>query len=744
MRSLRSLSCGTAMCLVFGQIGFGVAAAQDQVDQETAIAVDKDEASPARMGTITVTAQKREQSLQDVAGSVSAIGGDAIEKLGLTSVQELSMQVPGLDFGQTNGSTFITLRGVTLNVDTGVAEPNIAIHQDGLFMPRSTMALLDYTDVQRVEVVRGPQGTLYGRNATGGAINFISKKPESAPAAEVKVGYGNFDTLNVRGIATGALTQNVNGRLSVAYDRRGEGYVDNTFTGSSFDENEMINVRGALAFDFSEDLKVDASVQYQDETFQTYQQMMEPLTPLATVFFPQLATAEAPSAPWTIGNEYNPDSSRTTLIGRVSLTYELTPDITFKSLTGYIDQEFENRLDGDGTSGAILTIEDRTQPSESYSQEFNLAGVFGESGSWLLGAYLYSEDFSSDIPVMLPSGFALASLPPGTTFASQIREETESVAVFADATYPLTEDLRVFGGVRVSKDEKDFTQTAGAIIPGVPESLTLSCEGTQSSKSYDSTSPRIGLQYDFSDDVMGYIQYSEGYKSGGLNSSTCDNFYRPESLKAIEAGVKSTLAEGRIVLNASVYSYDYKDFQVFKYLTTSAVIENADAENYGAELEGKFYLSDNWMLDAALTYLSAEFTNYSSFDQAQPAAGEIDLSGYTLPRAPEFSANLGLQANYPVNVGSFDQFFLRLDAKISDSFVLRPFALPEDEQDAYIMANMNAVLSSDSTGFSVRAFARNIGDEDVISHKFYTGTTDAYYGNYLPPRTFGIELSKTF
>lgn len=740
MNFRNKLVCGAALLAIAYPGGLLAAAAQETVDAE-AVASDY---AVSRQATITVTAQKREQSLQDVAGSVTALAGETVEALGLTSVQELAMQVPGLDFGQTNGGTFISLRGVTLNVDTGVAEPNIAIHQDGLFLPRSTMGMLDYTDVERVEVLRGPQGTLYGRNATGGAINFISKAPGSDSAAEVKLGYGSFDTLTARGTVSGPLSEKLGGRLSVAYDRRGEGYADNEFTGGTFDTSELFNVRGAFALEISDRIRADASIQYQDETFQTYQQLMEPQSAIAPILFPALATASVPSSPWTIGNDYNPDSKRSTLIGRLGVEFDLTPDISLKSITGYIDHEFENRIDGDGTSAAILAIEDRTQPSRSYSQEFNLSGTFGARGNWLLGAYVFNEEFESNIPITLASGFAGLGLPPNAMLVSNLAEDTLSYAVFADATLSATDRLRVYGGLRLSRDEKEFVQTAGALIPGLPSSLTLGCDDVRSKRTYESSNPRIGFQYDFAESVMGYIQYSRGYKSGGLNSSTCGNFYNPEQLDSIEAGIKSTALDGRLVLNASVYNYRYDDFQVFKYNVGSALIENASARNIGGEIESRLLLGEDWQIDGALTYTDTEITDYLSSDPSRPGTGVLDLKGGNLPRSPEWTANLGVQNRFGVSVGPFSNLLLRADAKFSDSFLLRPYGVPQDVQEAYVLANATAILATEDQSMRIRAFVRNIGDESVISHKFYSGLPGAWYGNYLPPRTWGFEVIKSF
>jgi iron complex outermembrane receptor protein len=696
------------------------------------------------LGELVVTAQKREQNLQDVAGSISALGAAQLKAEGVSSIQDVALRVPGLDFGTHNGANFVTLRGIGLAVDTGVAEPNVAIHTDGLFLPRTTMSTLDHLDLERVEVLRGPQGTLYGRNATGGTINFVSQAPRREPGGEAQLLVGNYETVEARAMATGPLGETVRGRLSFGYVRRGEGYLDNEFTGKSLDKLDRYMIRGALTADLSEGLTADLSVSFQREEFETYQQLVQPMGPAAAFFFPPLATAVAPSKPWTIGSDYNPDSKRSTLIVRGGLIWQVAPDIEFKSITGYIDHKFTNQLDGDGTSAAYVVVQDRKQPSESVSQEFNLGGALPKGGNWIVGAYAFREDFTSSIPIPLPSGIPVLQLPPGTILLSELKEKTTSVAAFADVTIGVTEALRVYGGARVARDEKKFRQTAGAIIPGVPASLTLSCNDQRSSQTFESFSPRIGVQYDVAEGVKAYAQYSKGFKSGGLNSSACGDKYDPEKLQAGEVGLKTELLDGRATVNVSAFYYDYKSLQIFKIVSLNAQIENGDARTYGADIEAKFRINEHWRVDASATLLDAKFTNFSSADPANPAAGVQDLRGDRIPNAPKYLANLGVEANWPIALGPFSTLTVRGDIRWSGTHYFQAFNTPGYRQGASALGNLNAVLATPDRRLSLRAYMRNVGDKAVLSHVIYSAIQDAYEGNYLQPRTYGIEVIRSF
>ncbi|MEO1169969.1 MAG: TonB-dependent receptor [Pseudomonadota bacterium] len=709
--------------------------------QATDTALTETDSSDA---AIVVTAQKREQALSDIPGSVTAVGEETLNLTGAGSVQDIVALAPGLSFDQHNGGTFVTLRGVGLEVDTGVAEPNVAIHVDGVFLPRTTMATLDFADLQRVEILRGPQGTLYGRNATGGAINFIARPPADIFEGQVSAGFGAFETYHLRGALSGPLSDGIRARISAAYDRRADGYVDNVFTGDDFDRMERFNIRGALAFDLAPNLSVEFAAQYQEETFETYQQILLPPGPAGPFIFPQLATAVAPIAPWTVGNDFNPESERSTFMGRATIEWDASADISVRSITGYIDHQFTNNLDGDGTSAALITVENRTQPSEAFSQEFNLFGTIADNIDWLVGLYYFHEDFTSSIPVGLPSGAAALMIPPGAFLLSEIDETTESIAGFADVTFNVSDRFRLFGGVRIARDEKDFVQNAGALIPRVPPALTLTCQDLNLSRTFESTSPRFGAQFDASDAVMIYGQYQRGFKSGGLNSSTCGDEYEPEEIDAFEIGLKADFADGRSFIRASLFDYDYSGLQLFKIILVNAQIENADARVRGAEVELGLAIDDIWRVDLSGTFLDAEYRNFEDFDPANPALGLQDLEGNRLSRAPDVLINAAIQGDIPIELGPFDRLRLRADARYSSEFFFRPFNTPQDRQDDYVIVNLTVALASSEAGPTVRAFVRNLTDADVIGHLFYNQLTDSYLGNYNPPRTWGIEASFSF
>lgn len=692
---------------------------------------------------IVVTANKREQSIQDVAGGITALGGEQLANEGLTTVSEIASRVPSVEFGTTTGASFITIRGVGVGVDTGVAEPNTAIYVDGVYLPRATMQSLHPIDLERVEVLRGPQGTLYGRNATAGAVNYISRAPEAEPSGEVRALYGNYETVNLSARVTGGLGQNVRASLSGGYYNRGKGYYRNLFNGETYDKSEHVGVRGAISVDLASNLTFDASASYEWEQFDTINSPVRELGPATPILLPD-PDLVAPFAPWTIGSEFVPRSDRSTFIARGQFNWNLNDDINLKSITGYIKHSFHNSFDGDGTSFPQTGAVGRTQPSESISQEFNVGGTIGDRGSWIVGLYGFHEKARSLYPFAFFSAVPLFGVPAGAVQLYDLSEKTNSVALFADATVPLSERFRVYGGIRLSRDEKTSIQNVGVELPGDPPILIPSCSDLKFEQIFKSANPRVGVQFDVAPDVMTFAQYSKGFKSGGVNSAVCNGLYEPEKLDAVEGGFKSRLFDRRLTLNASGFYYSYKGYQQLQIIGLTAAIANADTRVYGAEAEAQIDVNDYLQIDMAGTWLDAKFTNFSSLDFGNPAAGVQNLAGKRTPRSPKLAGSIGVQVNIPVDIASFSKLSIRGDARFSGSFYHQPFNVPEYQQKSSSVFNVNVVLADESNGLRIRAYGRNLTNEPILQFEGYAVVSDTYYGNWAPPRTYGLEIVKTF
>jgi iron complex outermembrane recepter protein len=688
----------------------------------------------SKIDEIIVTAQKRSESIQSIPVAITALGQDDISRRGIVDVESLAHQVPNLQYGEQTGGTFIILRGVGTAVDTGVAEPSVALYSDGIYLPRATMGNIAQNDLERIEVLRGPQGTLYGRNATGGAINMVTAAPSEDLTTGIDLRVGNYSDLRSNAYISGALSDSVLVRLSGGQRTR-DGFTDNIFNGQDLEDVDQSYGRAFIRIMPSEDLTMDFHLKhFKDKSkgsvthnFQLMPQSIVPINAVQTTE-PDFSAANFPTR----------DESRTTLISG-TIDWSISDSIDFRSITGYVDHDSFVSFDSDGTSYDLLNISSYTRPSTAYTQEFNL---IGESGAlkWIVGAYYFDEKFESAMTA--PTGVGLAGLPGGSALIFGLDEDTTSYALFTDLTYSLTDHTRLLFGGRYNKEDKDFSQDNGVTIPGVGFLGTMNVPFDDSSSDF---LPKIGIQFDFSDSVMAYGQFQQGFKSGGLNLSVPEAFFEAETVDAYELGLKSSFYDDRVTLNASVFHYDYANYQIIKFLANGTnIVVNGDAEVDGLEVEMTAQVGSRLRLNGALTLLNAEYTEFLTADPADPAGAIIDLSGNNLNRAPEFTLMAGLEYALPIGTDVVDEAVFRADIYHSDDVYFRPFNAESDKEDAYTMLNISASLEF-SRGHSLRFFLDNATDEIVITQLLNTplyGTTTQ--GNYAPPRTYGAELSLRF
>jgi iron complex outermembrane receptor protein len=785
MRNLRwMLAAGTAGAVMASAAGAARAAANDT--------------NLASVSEVVVTAQKREQTVQDLPGVVTAISGDRIKALGVSNIENLASQASGLTFYTQAGANFVTLRGVGVPIDNGSADNNISINVDGVVLPRQSEAGLDSTDLQRVEVLRGPQGTLYGRNATGGAINFISAPPTQTFTGMVSAKIANYETWGVNGFVSGPISDHFRFRLSASHEERDKGYVRNVFTGGTEDKLDRTGVRVALSADLAPNLTADLSFSWQRERFDGYQALLPPglvvpnapassLGNLATLGLVQ--GRDYSIKPFETGSDYPGHSERKTLLTVAKLKWDVTDHISVTSLTGYIDHTFMGGLDGDATSYPLDHIafggpNGRTQPSQSFSQEFNVSGAFARRGSWLVGAYYFHEDVDFILPVILDTTIS-PLFQPGTVSRTGTSQTSTSYAIFADATVPITDNLRIFGGARLSKEKftaQSLSETINpngifrpALVPllprlfGIPAQnpTNISCLGsiyqaanTQptypirpiSGQEHTPFTPRVGAQYDVTGNVMLYVQYSKGFKAGGQAPSNCANQYEPESLAAYEAGIKAQFLDKHLTFNASAFHYDYSNMQIFKIEGTgSTLIENAGAKIDGVDVTAEALFGQYFRTDIAATVLNDRFTDFCSTDPSWPSLARPcpngvgtgqDLRGRPLPNVPNYTVNAGLEGVFPLELGLFDRFTLRGEAQLVGPTQMTSYGnRPETRRAAYTLVNATATLASQPGDLLVRAFVRNIGDKAVLAHVIWIGTLN---GQWQPPRTYGVEVTKRF
>ena len=698
---------------------------------------------------IVVTALKRETALIETPAAITAIGGADLQAREITSIESLAAAAPNLVVGQASGVSWVSVRGIGIGSTSGGIEGSVALHLDGAYLaqPASLDALM--FDVAAVEVLRGPQGTLYGRNATGGTINFISNRPTQEVDVSAAALFGSFGRTRFEGVISGGLGEDFALRVAMMLDNQDEGFGENVHLGASFGQRESHGGRISARWDPTNTLRVDTSVyRFWDWTNGIQLTRLNPFNATALANNPIFATAAPrPSNPRDINAESQADGERVLEGGNITVNWDFTPNLALRSITSYTRVGFSNLgADGDGTE-IPMVHSDRIEDTAAWQQEFNLLfNLFDRRLEGLVGVFYNDERLSLEGHnrwlAANPQGFVNVAgqmVPAGTDIIGFLQQETTSSALFADATLALTDQWSIYAGARQSRDERDILQTTG--LAGLPGNVgLLGCNARRFSGDWDSTTGKIGVAFNSSFGNL-YLQWAEGFKAGGFNAYNCGDSYEPEEVTAVEGGYKVLAFDDRLRFAASVFHYDYTNLQVSQIVNLQQRIENAAAATItGAEFETLVQASDFFSVDLNIALLDATYDSYTDLDPLRPMLGFQNLSGNRLNRAPEYTINLGLTFTAPLGENSLT---LRGEAFHSDEVFFRQFNQPQDGQDAYTTYNLFATL--DLAGpVSIRAFGRNITDEDVLIGVFSAGTIFDRWAIYAPPRTWGVELRADF
>ena len=688
------------------------------------------------VGELVVTAQKRSENLQDVPASISAVTGATLEERGITQPSDLQFVVPSMQAGRLLGQTSVTIRGVGLNQGS----PGVAIHVDGVYQPRPSMGDLTQVDVERVEVLRGPQGTLYGRNANGGVINFITNAPRDQFEGYVLGSYASYQDYRLQGVVNVPIMTGVAARLVVDHTDRNEGFVKNVIPGGQdVDKGQSTAARLRIGAELMEDLRLDISGSVLTATGpSSYFTLYNAPTARAIARNPYLANVIVPLKPRRIAANDRIDDDREYYGGSATLTWQLG-EAQIKAISGYAriaDREFR---DDDSINVSAFPAR-RNERTRTFTQELNLSGSVGPVEA-VVGAFYMRDHKYEQLDYDFPLG--IFPLPPNSDLLFEtFRYLSRATAVFGDATFNISERARIIGGVRVSRDKQSATQRNylqfGPLAP-----RTFTCPLQTNEVTFKSTTPRVGAQFDVSEDSNVYATFSKGFKVGGFNFSACNQQFRPEKVTSYEAGWKNRLG-GNLVLNASAFYYDYTDLQLNQVVGLTSLITNAAAARIkGVELEGTWRPESHWTINGNVSLLRAKFTNFRNVDSLAPALGAQDVSGNYLANAPKLSANLGVA--YRSDPVLFDgRVTARADLSYRSKIYFREFNNALDQQDAYAVLNAALIWDSPDDAYRVRLFATNLTGEDYIVRMGSSDNFGARFVSWGSPRQVGVELRANF
>ena len=657
---------------------------------------------------IIVTAQKRQENLQDVAISVTAFSGQQMAELGVTNAIDLIAQVPGLNVSGAGGGAInnFSIRGVTQNDFAASQESPVAVYVDEAYISLNTITNFSLFDLERVEVLRGPQGTLFGRNATGGLVHYITMKPTQDFDGYVDFQFGEDGRTRAEGAVGGGLGERVSGRLAGVYDKN-DGLIENDI-GPNTMLRDNYSVRGQLLFEASTDLSVLLKAQYakEDAARGGYAHTVAldgnfVTDPNATDFF---GYRDADGDPFTVSQDFEgyTESEVSDLSARIDWT---VGEFTVTSLTNYQDISDGYGEDADVTPFDIYNYEQANEVTQ-FSQELRMSWESGRAKN-IVGAYYLNIDGEFNTRQTGDAFFGTGvGYPEGTAEVVAATQETETWAVFGQSDLALMDRWSLTLGARYNSDDKDYRYESTDIYFLQGGSFSY-----RDSLSEDDWSGKVQLNFRPKDEWLLYGGVSRGIKAGGFNLPlfpiAAEAFpFSGEVLTAYEVGLKASLTD-RVRLNASAYYYDYSDYQAYSFDGFATFLFNADAETYGAEFELAANPIDGLDILLGLSLLDAEVSNVplsisSTGTEKAALAPDVTFNGLVRYEWPAFGGSLSVQADY---VWQDNQNF---------NLVFTPVI----EEESYGVANARLAYSNAAKSWTVAVFVRNLTDTEYRSYSF--------------------------
>ncbi len=671
---------------------------------------------------VIVTATKiGPTDLQKTPISITAISSDELELSGISNLKDISLLAPGITINQNNSYGQLYIRGIgTNNVFTG-GDPSSTIHLDGVYLSRPFTVFSEFLELERVEILRGPQGTLYGRNSTGGTINLITQKPSQAFSAKGILELGNYGKQRVTGVINGALgSDQLSGNLAFSVSKR-DGYVDNQNASgkSELNDEDRRSVRTALRFSPADTLTIDVAADYfeRDELPPQY----KPTGEEAEGKPPAIATQRIDDF-WTVNIPTVPKLDEQGKGVNVTIAWQLSANSQLLSITGYREHESEVFIDTDYSELSLLTIQsDEVQDQISQEIQYHYQN---DSLSLVSGLYFYDETdeaLTSITLLLIP-----VNPSPRNIVGSEV--DTTASAIYADLGWQLNEQIELMVGGRYSREEKKYQGSLNN--EAAPPARTV-----DDKESWTDFSPKLGVTYTPFDSILYYGTITQGFKSGGFNFTDGKDF-EPEDITAYEVGIKSEFPAQRIRLNGSLFFYDYTDLQVLSFVAAGEAIETtnaSDAEVKGIELELLANITDYWRVSAALTHLSTEYKDYTAKRAA--ALPNIDVSGNAFNSAPENTVSLVTDFRQPIANGSL---LYRLEYYWQDKIYFTAFNDKLTSQDAYGLVNANISFNSADDVWQLQLYGKNLTDKEYSNSGLDFPPTGVAL-NINPPRTFGVK-----
>ena len=716
----------------------------------------------AELEEIIVSATKRETSIQDIPMSVEAISGEAMARQGIANFEDLSTIVPSFKVGNGASGSTISMRGMGTGANRAF-EQSVAMFTDGVYMPRGRQYVIPFVDLERVEVLRGPQAVMFGLNATAGSLSVHSAKnqPGDEFHASIKVDYETkYQSTKTTLVTGGSVGEDLGVRLVYQNANGTEGYTENTVTGEDFGEVDNELVRLTAVWKPSENLKITTKFEdgkyHQDGGYGEF--YGNALAAMATGDGELNHKTQGSNHPsdWVGLNSVDGPSSQADTTNITISADWLIGESTLTAVYGYSEFEWKTGFDIDALTWDGVFPDLPSTLDENYEQdtfEIRWASPIGEAFEYLAGMYFQNADADQKNPAflkMLGSTQDITQSAPGTEFlgiTNYIAMDQEMWSIFASGTWNLSDTTRIIAGMRHVDDSRAYD-----VLPNTysfsPTFAGFDYEGAATSNKFSSqnTMPEVAVQWDLDDGTMMFAKVGTSAKSGGY--ATSGDAYKDETVVGFEFGVKAGLLDGAAELNATIFRNTFDDLQVAAFDTSGAVpvavVNNAGtAVTQGIELYGRWAVNDWLTLSGSIAHLNAEFDEFSAgpcpnsgtSPSSDNGDGTCDLSGANMPYAADMSGNFDADIRRPLS-DSID-FNAGLNLSYSDDYFTDGALHEAAIQDAYTKVGARIGLAASDGKWSVSLIGQN------LSNEITTTTSQSYGGAYLgyaaAPRTIMLQ-----
>lgn len=708
---------------------------------------------------IVITAQKREQSLQDVSTAVTAMTSDRLQDAGVSDITSLQFYSPSLTIGTTFGYANLFMRGLGLNTAFANVDPSVTLYVDGAVISQPSAQLFSFFDLERVEVLRGPQGTLYGRNATGGTINLLAKKPTDEQEGFFRVTGGDYNLFQTEGGIGGPLTERLSARFAFqTIDRNGYGI--NEVTGNDIDDSNRKAFRGQLLYRASDTVDVLLAAEYGVENDASNAFLFKRKTFPGSTLPQAIAPGDGGFAVGerNFASNIDPENDRETFSITGTVDWEINEKLSFKNIMNYRKTDIANYQDLDASSIVNSSIQEFTFDSEQFSEEMQFVYTDDRFRA-IAGFYYFKEDlFHTNKVDTLKLGGSFTSVAGDTEKRVDLSGtgQTRSWALFWNASFDVTEKITLKGGGRYTKDTRNISNDNIIWVAGGAVRLDAVFTDEETFTDYNN---EVGIEWRPNDDMMLYYTFSEGFKAGSgqlssgiLNPVTGANIIDPETIINHEVGLKSMWLESSLMLNLAAYYYKVDGIQLDRTIPGGPtgfmnVFENATTQKAkGVELEATWAATDQLRFSATVAYQDTEFGSFTTADPTNvlnlTGVDNVDILGNQARQAPKWAWNL--HGDYLFPLSNDGTLTLSGDVSYKGDHFFSEFNNNILHQGAYTLFDARIRYTSPSEQWSVELWGKNLSNELVESGNFALATGRIIVKTLLPPRTWGIIAGYKF